>query len=64
MAITKVWIDEGCTACCICEEICPEVFQVTDECHVQVVPDLNQFESGIRDAADSCPVEVIKVVEV
>ncbi|MGL5786497.1 MAG: ferredoxin [Bacteroidales bacterium] len=60
MAITKVWIEDGCIACCNCEEICPEVFEVTDTCHVQVVPDLLKFEEGIKDAAEACPVEVIK----
>jgi ferredoxin len=35
MAIKKVWIDEGCTACGLCEEICPEVFEQDDEAVVK-----------------------------
>ncbi len=27
MVINRVWIDEGCTACDLYEEICPEVFK-------------------------------------
>ena len=30
MAITKVWIEEGCIVCNACEAECPEVFHVTD----------------------------------
>ena len=30
MAITKVWIEEGCIVCYACEAECPEVFHVTD----------------------------------
>lgn len=36
MAIKKVWIEEGCTACGICEDICPEVFKLKDEATVIV----------------------------
>jgi ferredoxin len=30
MAITKVWIEEGCIVCNACEAECPDVFLVTD----------------------------------
>jgi ferredoxin len=30
MAITKVWIEEGCIVCNACEAECPDVFFVTD----------------------------------
>jgi ferredoxin len=60
MAIKKVWIEEGCTACGLCESICPEVFVVDDEATVIEGADFSQHESEIIDAAESCPVEVIK----
>ena len=35
MAITKVWIEEGCIVCNACEAECPDVFHVTDtSCNV------------------------------
>jgi len=60
MAIEKVWIDDGCTACGLCEEICPEVFKVEDIATVIENVNYNDFEEKINEAAESCPVEVIK----
>lgn len=60
MAIKRVWIEEGCTACGLCEEICPEVFVVEDEAIVKEGVDFSLFEDAIEEAAESCPVEVIK----
>jgi ferredoxin len=31
MAITRVWIEDGCIACGACETICPEVFVLLDD---------------------------------
>jgi ferredoxin len=31
MAITKVWIEDGCTGCGLSEAICPEVFKMDGE---------------------------------
>jgi len=59
MAITKLWIDEGCIACNACEEVAPDIFEVDDECTVKMGVDLAQNEDLIREAADSCPVDVI-----
>ena len=60
MAIKKIWIEEGCTACGLCEEICPEVFEMQDEAVVKKSVNYNDFEEQIKEAAESCPVEVIK----
>jgi ferredoxin len=62
MAITKVWLDESndeCTSCNLCEEIAPEVFEVPDKMVVKEGVDFNKFEDEIKEAAESCPVEVI-----
>jgi ferredoxin len=56
----KVWIEEGCTACGLCEEICPEVFKVEDLATVIEGVTYGNFEDQIKEAAESCPVEVIK----
>ncbi len=63
MAIKKVWIEEGCTACGLCEDICPEVFKVEDIATVIEGVNFADFEENIKEAAESCPVEVIKYTE-
>ncbi|MDD4143571.1 MAG: ferredoxin [Prolixibacteraceae bacterium] len=60
MSITNVWIEEGCIACGLCEEICPDVFKVEDEAIVIESADYDPFEVKIIEAAENCPVEVIK----
>jgi ferredoxin len=60
MAIKKVWIEEGCTACGLCNDICPEVFRMEEEAVVNEGVNYNDFEDKIIEAAESCPVEVIK----
>ena len=60
MAIKKVWIEEGCTACGLCEDICPEVFKVEDIATVIEGVNYDDYEEQIKEAAESCPVEVIK----
>lgn len=60
MAITKVWIEDGCTACGLCEDISPEVFVVGDVATVIEGVNFNDHEDTIKEAAESCPVEVIK----
>ena len=60
MAINRVWIEEGCIACGLCEEICPDVFRMEDEATVIEGAEFNEFEDQIEEAAESCPVEVIK----
>ena len=61
MAISSVNIEDGCTACALCEQICPEVFEMDDVARVKADADFNANEDKIREAADSCPVSVIKV---
>ena len=63
MAITKVWIEEDCTACGLCEEICPEVFILKDIATVIDGANFAVNEEKIKEAAESCPVEVIKYSE-
>jgi len=64
MGINSVWIDEGCVLCSQCEEICPEVFGIGDDsAFVKEDIDFNEYEDQIREAAEECPVEVIKFEE-
>ena len=60
MAIERVWIEEGCISCGVAEGICPEVFKVVDENTVIEVADLSRFEDKIKEAAEACPIEIIK----
>lgn len=60
MAITRVWMEEGCTSCGLCEDICPDVFRLEDIAVVIEGVNYSDHEAGIREAAESCPVEVIK----
>ncbi len=60
MTIKKVWIDEGCIACGLCEEICPEVFELNDLATVIEGVNYADYEEQIKEASESCPVEVIK----
>lgn len=60
MAITKVWIEDGCTSCGLCEDECPDVFVIDDVAEIKENINPAEFEEGIKEAAESCPVEVIK----
>ena len=60
MAITKVWIEDGCTSCGLCEDTCPEVFIMEDLAEVKDGIDPSKYEDGIIESAEGCPVEVIK----
>ncbi len=63
--VTKVWIEDGCIVCDACETAAPDVFEVQDEtCIIRpeaLSPDFNKPRTeGIIDAAEECPVDVIK----
>lgn len=59
-AVAKVWIEPGCIVCNACEDIYKEVFEVlADTCIIRPNAPL---DDGLRiqEAAEACPVEVIK----
>ena len=59
----KALVDkDGCIACGLCVEICPEVFRMSDdkaEAFTDTVP--NAAEDSAAEASDSCPVSVITI---
>jgi ferredoxin len=58
--VSKVWIEPGCIVCNACEDIYPEVFDVTaDTCLIRPGAPLDDGLK-IEEAAEACPVEVIK----
>jgi len=63
MAITKVWIEEGCSASGHCSAICPEVFLLKDIAVVIEGADFSKYEGFIKEAAENCPTDVIKYSE-
>lgn len=63
MLISKVWIEEGCTACGLCEDACPEVFEMKDIAVVKADAIFDGNDDTIIEAAEGCPVEVIKYEE-
>ena len=55
---------ELCTGCGLCEDTCPEVFEVPDDVarvKVDVVPP--EAEETCREAAEGCPNEAISIEE-
>jgi ferredoxin len=64
MAVSRVWIEDGCISCGVAEGICPKVFKVVDSNTVIEGADLSSFEVKIKEAAESCPVDVIMYEEV
>ncbi|OGI03226.1 MAG: 4Fe-4S ferredoxin [Candidatus Margulisbacteria bacterium GWF2_38_17] len=59
MAISEVWIVDGCISCGACEAAAPEVFVVPELAEIKSGVDFNQHEGEIKEAAESCPVNVI-----
>lgn len=60
----KATIDRnGCIACGMCWDICPDVFREAEdglaEVHVDIIPE--PYEESAKAASDSCPVSVITV---
>ncbi len=54
-----------CIGCGVCEETCPEVFQLRDDGLSYVIEDNpgHELYGPMRDAEDMCPVDAISIVE-
>ena len=58
----KVRIEDSCTACGLCVDTCPEVFEMGDEIAEVIVGNVPpELEDTVQQAADECPVEAIIV---
>jgi ferredoxin len=58
----KVRIEDTCTACGLCCDTCPEVFEMGSEiAQVKVKEVRPEHEEAVQQAADECPVEAIVV---
>jgi len=57
-----VKIEDTCTACGLCVDTCPDVFDMGDEMAIVIVDEVSEeFEEAVQQAADECPVEAIIV---
>jgi len=55
-----VRIEDTCTACGLCVDTCPEVFDLGDEMAIVIVDEVPaEYEDAVQQAADECPVEAI-----
>jgi len=60
--IMIVSIEETCTACGLCVDTCPEVFEMGDDMAEVIVDEVPaEHEDAVQQAADECPVEAIVV---
>ncbi|HEW78756.1 MAG TPA: ferredoxin [Phycisphaerales bacterium] len=56
----KVRIEDTCTACGLCVDACPDVFEMgSDMAEVTDDKIAAEFEGAVQQAADECPVEAI-----
>ena len=58
----RVRIEDTCTACGLCVDTCPEVFEMGDDMAQVMIDDVPaEHEDAVQQAADECPVEAIVV---
>ncbi len=58
----KVRVEDTCTACGLCVDTCPEVFEMGDEIAEVTVDEVPaEHEEAVQQAADECPAEAIIV---
>ena len=58
----KAMIEDTCTACGLCVDTCPDVFEMgSDMAQVTVDEVPAELEDAVQQAADECPVEAIIV---
>ena len=58
----KVRIEDTCTACGLCVDTCPDVFEMGDEMAEVIAEEVpSEHEDAVQQAADECPVEAIVV---
>ena len=58
----KVRIEDSCTACGLCVDTCPDVFEMGDEIAEVIVDNVPpELEETAQQAVDECPVEAIVI---
>jgi len=58
----KVRVEDTCTACELCIDTCPEVFEMGSDIAQAAVDEVPpEFENAVQQAADECPAEAIVI---
>ena len=58
----KVTIQDTCTACGLCVDTCPDVFEMGEDIAQVIVEEVpEEHEETAQQAADECPAEAITV---
>ena len=58
----RVRIEDTCTACGLCVDTCPDVFEMGLDIAEVIAEDVPaEFEDAVQQAAEECPVEAIVV---
>jgi len=61
MPIKRVWIEESCTLCGLCQETAPKIFELADDTAVvKEGVNFEDYEGEIMKSSLTCPVEIIK----
>ncbi|MGA2775602.1 MAG: ferredoxin [Candidatus Omnitrophota bacterium] len=59
--MAKITVDAStCVGCGLCEQTCPEVFEVQGD-GIAHVKSQNAVSCNLQEVADSCPVNSIKI---
>lgn len=60
----NVVIEDGCISCGVCADTCPDVFEMGDSGMAEVIGDVTEKNAvAAREAAEGCPVSVIRLEE-
>jgi ferredoxin len=58
----KVRVEDTCTACGLCVDTCPDVFEMGEDIAQVIVEEVpEEHEDDVQQAADECPSESIIV---
>lgn len=61
----KATVDDSCIGCGLCEDVCPEVFELRDDglACVTVAQVPAESEGSAREAEETCPVDAIHLAD-